>query len=249
MKTDFFYEKDKQGNYFLTTACWPEDSDKDSYIARIEDREFPVFRQSGNCYGKYSEYMKHHGCACCSLTTILAAYKKQWKNLTPEQTAGQIERRVFGDTIWKENYLRPMRRQMPVSLYGISVILNHYQIDHTYVKHFDYEKAVRQIKTCLQKKKIVIVETRRIKKHGWKIISVNDKKYAGSYHTMILLGLHPSGEVIFTDSAYRSWAGTSQRLKKARLEDMAYYMFGVKDTSDTHCYFHKRRGTGGYIII
>lgn len=249
MIAEFFYEKDTLGNFYLTSDCWPENSDTDCFTVKIEEKEFPIFRQSGDCYGKYSEYMKQHGCACCSLTTALAAFKEEFKELTPDLTAGVIEHRVFGDKVWTDNYSRRVERQMPVSLYGISVILDYYDISHKYVKHFIYEESIRQIKSHLLKKKPVIVETRRIKKRGFKIMSINDKKYAGSYHTMILLGMNKEEEVIFTDSAYRNWSGTSQRLKKARLEDMAYYMFTVKNPGDTHQYFHKRKGTGGYILM
>lgn len=247
--TEFFYEKDEQGNYYLTCDRWAEHSDTDLFTVKIEDREFPVFRQSGYCYGDYSEYMKRHGCACCSLTTVLSSMKKEFRELTPDQTITKIERTVFGKEVWKKNYSRAMVRQMPVSLYGISQILSHYGIEHHYIREFRYKESVEQIRTHLLKKKPVIVETRRIKKCEHRIMAVNDKKYAGSYHTMVLLGINKEGDVIFTDSAFRMWSGSSQRLKKASLYDMAYYMFAVKDPSDTHVYFHRRKGTGGFILL
>ena len=76
-----------------------------------------------------------------------------------------------------------------------------------------------------------------------------DKKYAGSYHTMILLGVDEEGQIVFTDSATRDWAGEQQRLKRAKLSELISYMFPQKNVGDTHLYFSRKRNTGGYILI
>ena len=81
------------------------------------------------------------------------------------------------------------------------------------------------------------------------IESFFDKKYAGSYHTMILLGVDEEGQVVFTDSATREWAGEVQRLKRADLSELISYMFPQKNTEDTHLYFSGKKNTGGYILL
>ena len=81
------------------------------------------------------------------------------------------------------------------------------------------------------------------------IVHFFDKKYAGSYHTMILLGVDEEGQVVFTDSATRDWAGEQQRLKRAKLPELISYMFPQKNVGDTHLYFSRKRNTGGYILI
>lgn len=247
------FEKDERQRYLL--CC---ENEKQAvldgaqlviHIAGMEDipeRWFPVFQQKAHNYQEYSEYMEHHGCACCSLTTILAAFGDNMDKLRPEETIRSIERSCFTDQIWENNYGKRMAKQMPVSLYGISQILRHYRIAHRYVRRLEGVDAIR---THLYRGQPIIVETSRVRKKNGMIVSINDKKYAGSYHTMILLGIGKDGEVYFTDSATRQWADSWQRLKKAPLEDMMGYMFGQRNTKDTQVYFGGRRNTGGYILI
>lgn len=46
---------------------------------------------------------------------------------------------------------------------------------------------------------------------------------------MILLGVDEEGQVVFTDSATRDWAGEQQRLKRAKLPELISYMFPQKN--------------------
>ena len=69
------------------------------------------------------------------------------------------------------------------------------------------EAAEKQMMEHLYKGKPIIIETSRMRRKGKRIVHFFDKKYAGSYHTMILLGVDEEGQVVFTDSATRDWAG------------------------------------------
>lgn len=218
-------------------------------IEEKEDRIFPVFRQAAMAYGQYSEYLKHHGCASCSLTSTLAAFVDKYRDLTPDQMIAQVESQIFGRQVWEENYRKKGPKQMPVSLYGISCILSHYGIAHKYVRNFQWEKAEKEIRNHLREGKQVIIETRKIKKKGWILYRLNDKKYAGSYHTMICLGMDQEGQVLFTDSAYRQWSGEKQRVKRAPLSDLLFYMYGKEKKGQEEVYFHSRLYTGGYILL
>lgn len=111
------------------------------------------------------------------------------------------------------------------------------------------DAAIEQIREHLYKGQPVIIETSRIRRKGRWICSFFDKKYAGSYHTMILLGIDEEGQAVFTDSATRAWAGEQQRLKRAELSELMTYMFPQKNVQDIHLYFSRRRNTGGYILI
>lgn len=213
------------------------------------ERVYPVFQQKAGVYGDYSEYMTRHGCACCSLTTALAAFVDKYKNLTPDRTISEVEKKHFPEEIYQENYRKVMARQMPVSLYGISVILKKEGVPCEYVGNFEDAAACRQIMEHLQKGNPVIIETSRMRRKGRRIVRFFDKKYAGSYHTMILLGVDEEGQVVFTDSATRDWAGEVQRLKRAELSELICYMFPQKNTEDTHVYFSSKKNTGGYILI
>lgn len=214
-----------------------------------QKRVYPVFQQKAGMYGDYSEYMTRHGCACCSLTTTLAAFVDKYKNLTPDKTISEVERKHFPEEIYEKNYRKVMARQMPVSLYGISVILKKEGIPCEYVGNFEDAAAQKQIMEHLQKGKPVIIETSRMRRKGKRIVHFFDKKYAGSYHTMILLGVDEEGQVVFTDSATRDWAGDVQRLKRAELSELICYMFSQKNVKDTHLYFSRKKNTGGYILI
>lgn len=214
-----------------------------------KEREYPIFQQKAENYGKYNEYMTHHGCACCSLTTLLAAYVPEYRNLRPDQTILQVEKKYFPKAVWQKNYSRHKARQMPVSLYGISLVLQREQIAHRYVRRFEDPDAIKEIREHLLRGRPVVIETSRMKRKNGRIVKWFDKKFAGSYHTMIILGLDKDGSALFTDSATRAWSGDQQRLKKAALEELITYMFPQKKTEDIHVYFTRRKNTGGYILV
>ena len=221
------------------------EEEKDTQPART----FRVFQQKAGTYGAYSDYMTRHGCACCSLTTLLAAYVPRYRALRPDETIARVEREHFDERVWKKNYGKHIARQMPVSLYGISRILTDCGVSHRYVGDFKDEDAVNEIRAHLRSGRPVVVETSRMKRQNGRIVRWFDKKFAGSYHTMILLGEDENGHFIFTDSATREWSGDWQRLKKAEPGDILSYMFPQKNIEDSHVYFSRRRNTGGYILM
>lgn len=248
----FVREEDVEGNKYLKAAGPLHHLADPQLNVQITDGEktdlFPVFQQKAENYGEYSEYMTRHGCACCSLTTLLAAYVPQCKNYRPEDTIARVERKLFPEE-GEKNYRKPMARQMPVSLYGISRILTHYGIGNRYVGAFEDQIAITAIRRHLLAGKVVVIETSRRKRQKGKVVRRFDKRFAGSYHTMILLGMAENGQVIFTDSATRSWSGERQRLKWAALPELIDYMFPQKNVKDTHVYFSQRKNTGGYILL
>lgn len=61
---------------------------------------------------------------------------------------------------------------------------------------------------------------------------------------MILLGVDEEGQIVFTDSATRDWAGEQQRLKRAKLPELISYMFPQKNVGDTHLYFSRKKEYG-----
>ncbi|MCD8019685.1 MAG: hypothetical protein LUF92_08950 [Clostridiales bacterium] len=212
-------------------------------------RTYPVFQQKAGDYNEYSEYMTRHGCACCSLTTLLAAYVPSYRFLRPDDTIRQVEKKVFSESVWQNNYGKPMARQMPVSLYGISCVLKDSHVAHRYMGAFEDAAAMEEIEAHLFSGKPVVIETSRMKREHGRVVRWFDKKYAGSYHTMILLGIDRDDQIIFTDSATRDWAGERQRIKWAALSDLMAYMFPQKNVADRHVYFSKRKNTGGYILV
>ncbi len=244
-------KKNAAGQYILEFQDFPETPDSDCVLCSIIDEEnkkrsYPVYRQAARMYGIWDDYLEHHGCALCSLATMLSAVRDQV--IDPAQVITSMEKEILGEDPWKKNYEKPMEKQMPVSLYGISKILEHYDIKNRYVSDFQMKRAVREMTEHLYNGKPVIIETRKIKMAGKIPVQIN-KKYAGSYHTMILLGFDAAGNVIFTDSAHRDWAGRYQRIKSATIKDVAAYMFGKTNPREFSPYFRERKYSGGYILV
>lgn len=213
-----------------------------------DPREFRVFYQKAMAYGDLGEYMSKHGCASCALTTVLRAFSSKHNGLRPDDIVKTVEPSHFKKAEWLFNYKRPMLLQMPVTLCGISKILKAEGIVNRYVKSFEDDAAVKEITAHLLKGKPVMIETSRKKREGGKIVARNDKKYAGTNHTQVLLGVTREGKVIYADSAGRPWAGSRQRLKETELSDMINYMFPQQVKSEANYYIGRKR-TGGYILI
>ena len=243
-------------NYFYLSS----DETDESLLAlpclrvRIEhpdgrSRIYPVYRQNAMIYGELSDYIKHHGCACCSLTSVLAAMRRSLSQNMPQDTITQVEKTRLPRWEYEKNYDKPLSRQMPVSLYGISQILQKESISCRLVASFDRQEAMEIIDRHLSSGNPVIFETSRIRYRNRMIVSLNDRRYAGSYHTMVMLGYDSRKRVICADSADRDWAGQRQRLKRAELSELMNYMFPQKNTEDNRVYFHKRKNNGGFILV
>lgn len=213
------------------------------------DRVYPVFQQNAMIYGEFSDYIRLHGCACCSLTSVLAAMRRSKSRFMPQDTILQEEQNLLPRWEYDKNYDKSLKKQMPVSLYGICQILQKEAIKCKYVASFRRQEALEIIDRHLRSGNPVIFEASRIRYKGNFPVSFNDQKFSGSYHTMLMLGYDKEGKVIITDSAQREWSGSWQRLKKADLSELMDYMFPQKATEHTPAYFQKRKSTGGFILV
>lgn len=233
----------------------PKDTDLDEYymdvISNTESgiRTYHIFRQYGMDYPEdYPEFIKQHGCAVCSLTTVLSAYSNKYKKYIPEETYKKLEKKVFGNNVWNANYTKNMRYQRPISLFGISTVLNYVGIPNEYIRFFQNQKAVGQIEKHLKTGNAVIIETNnQTQKDG-----VSDRKkttkWAYSKHTMVLMGMTTDGRVMVADSADYKWSGKRQRVKLAKMSELIRYMFPCKGTSYSK-YFNGVQYSGGYVLV
>lgn len=210
-------------------------------------KTYNIFAQGGSNI-PVNSYIDLHGCAVSALTTVLSAHTKKYSSLTPTKTYKTLEKKVFGTKVWKANYRKSVRKQMPVSLYGISRILKYSGIKNRYVRYFKDQKAVSEIKAHLYKGKPVIIEVNNHTQKNGKISSKYNNKWANSKHTMVLLGMTDNNKVIIADSAYRKWSGTKQRVKFAKMESLVHYMIPCKSTSYS-CYYKSSDSCGGYILV
>ena len=249
MKVSFAFETDQQGRKVLVPRSPMTGLDEWRLDVEVDGKVYPVFQQNAMKYGEYSDYMNHHGCACCSMTTMLAAWSPDCAGLTPDRTIRQVERKYFPKNVWNLNYRHILKKQMPVSLYGISTILTAKGIPNQYIGSFRREAGLEQIRNHLYSGRPVMIETSRVRYEKGRPVDLNDRKFAGSYHTMILLGIDAAGLAVMTDSATRAWAGKVQRLKWVELLEIMDYMFPQIVKWDKHLYFHRRWTSGGYILV
>ena len=206
-------------------------------------RTFRVFAQ-----GTRSAYIRRHGCAASALTCVLSGYTDKYADYTPEKTSRRLEKEVFGTAAWSSNYRKSMAAQMPVSLNGITKILNYCNVPSQYVRYFKDKQAVRDIKKHLYSGNAVIIEVNNHKQKNGKISSRYNYRWSTSKHTMVLLGMTNNGKAIVADSAYRKWSGKKQRIKFAKVEHLVKFMYSCKRSSDG-VYYDSQDTTGGYILV
>ena len=143
------FVSDKEGRKFLFPILPQDGLNEKTLNVVITDgdsqRIYPVFQQKAGIYEDYSEYMTRHGCACCSLTTALAAFVEKYADLKPNGTISEVERKHFPEEVYTENYGKVMARQMPVSLYGISLILQEEGVSCEYIGDFEDKAAEKQM--------------------------------------------------------------------------------------------------------
>ena len=215
--------------------------------SRFGKRSFHIFNQL--MWGKTPRaYVPAHGCAVCSLTTVLSGYTKKYANYTPNMTRSILEKKVFRSA-WRRNYRKSAGGQMPVTLYGISTILKKCGIRNKYVKRFSSDKKTVKILTRhLNKGEVVVIETNNHRQKNGRISGKYDPKWARSRHTMVLLGMTKQGYVIVADSANRNWAGSSQRIKLAKINDLVAHMVPHSPSGKSY-YYSGNKCYSGYILV
>lgn len=225
---------------FTSRDSLPADTDYDQVEVTINQEEgsrtYTVYRQGGtNETDLYPPYIAGHGCATCSAASIIGAYTG--RKLEPAQLVESVEKEVFGQEKWEKNYSKKFEKQMPLSLYGVSRLLDYYGVAHKYVRSFEDQEAVREITDHLKAGKPVIVL--------FSSINRNEKKHKGSvgYHTITFLGLTDEEEVIIGEP------GGSGRIRFSTVDQMIPLLFPCKDEESEACYFSGRKKSGGYILV
>ena len=239
------------GTVTTPKSSLPKNTDVDKCTVTVNGdsgaRTFRVYAQNPSTLKKRT-YISMHGCAASALTTVLSGYTKNYAKYTPAKTRKLLEKKVFGTKKWKANYNKSLSRQMPVSLYGISRVLNYCKIPSKYVRYFKDTKAVKEIENHLKTGNAVIIEVNNHKQKNGKISSAYTTKWATSKHTMALLGMTDTGKVIVADSAYRSWSGKKQRIKYTTMKELVQYMIPCKVTSKSY-YYTSVAASGGYVLV
>lgn len=210
----------------------------------VAGKTYTTFNQWTSKFKKYNKYIKYHGCAVTSLTCVLRAWSKKYRNLTPPETIARVEKKVAGTAVFNANYGKSPGRQMPITLYGIDKVLKSCHIKSAYVETFTDAGAKRDILAHLKKGKCVVVTASKRSRTG----TGRKGRWAYSYHTMVLVGVSKAGKVVVADSANRRWYKSGQRFKVASINDILNYMFPC--TSSYHAfYWNGRSACGGYVKV
>ena len=208
------------------------------------DKTYMVFNQADgkNKTKMFPHYMPAHGCAACSTAVVLTGYGHP---MTPAEVVENVERAVLGSK-WKKNYSKDHKHRMPMTLYGITKVLDHYKIANNYIRSFQDAEAMDQILDHLKTGRPVIFEVKNYDRYRKK----KSTRWANSYHTMVFLGMTDTGKVIVADPANRSSKtfGTMGRLKYVDIKEVIPYMFSCT-SSKKHCYFSSGATAGGYILV
>ena len=208
------------------------------------DKTYMVFNQADgkNKTRMFPHYMPAHGCAACSTAVVLTGYGHP---MTPAEMVENVERSVLGSK-WKNNYSKDHKHRMPMTLYGITKVLDHYKIASNYVRNFKDAEAMEEILEHLKTGRPVIFEVKNYDRYRKK----KSTRWANSYHTMVFLGLTDTGKVIVADPANRSSKtfGTMGRLKYVDIKEVIPYMFSCT-SNKKHCYFSSGSTAGGYILV
>ncbi|MCD8018575.1 MAG: Ig-like domain-containing protein [Clostridiales bacterium] len=212
-------------------------------------KTYMVYNQGGSATSNqstlFSKYMPYHGCAACTLTTVLTGYVTDFDaDLGPAYTVETIEKEVLGSS-WESNYAKYSDstdddKSMPLSLYGITKVLDYYNVSNEYVRSFSKTAAVDEITNHLETGNAVIIEVTSVG---------SDTTWTSGYHTMVLLGITDTGKAIVADSVNRSGFGDTQRIKYKTVSSLINYMFSCTNTTSTAAYFSGKASSGGYILV
>lgn len=229
----------------ITDSYTGKSTDFSILTANGTQRTYRLFKQNAHNYPRYDSYLAWHGCATCSLATVLGAYNDNYTGVLPSSVIDGVEKQYTSNKDWtREHVNRSLRGQMPLSLYGISSILKSSGIENNYVRTYTENEARRDILSHLKTGNSIIFEVRQKNNRTGK----KTKRWTNSYHTMVLLGVLTNGKVLLCDSVDRSWYNGGQRLKIVELSDVMEYMFPCTTFSES-MYYNGASSDGGYIKI
>ena len=152
---------------------------------------YTFYRQAGG-FNSYSEYMHHHGCSNCAMTSLLNAVSPDLKDYTPDRMVEEVQHEVLGSKAFWKNYKHDRKHgKMPITLYGITKIFDTYGVKYK-LPTSDEDKYEKEITEHLESGNPVIVTYARS----------GDSGIANSIHTIDLIAIDADGYVIIGDSLH-----------------------------------------------
>lgn len=130
----------------ITDSYTGKATDFSMLTATGKQRTYRLFKQNAHNYPRYDSYLAWHGCATCSLATVLGAYNDNYSGILPSSVIDGVEKQFTSNKDWtREHVNRSLRGQMPLSLYGISSILKSSGVDNNYVRTYTDSEAKHDI--------------------------------------------------------------------------------------------------------
>ena len=199
-------------------------------------------------YPKWKKYIQIHGCSTCALTGVLNATVPKYKNYTPDMVLEEVIRPVVGKASFNYNFSKPLMKQMPISLKGISKVLTANGVRNKYVYKYTQKSARKMIKKHL--------------KNGNPVIFYMSKStLTPNTHAMVMLGLDKNGRVITGDSVHRSagmWGANNRLVKFNTTKDpksttvanlVKYFTSSTNSISLVKDFYNGRAGNNAFILV
>lgn len=241
-------------NIVTEKASLPADTSADSVMVTINsyptNKTYTIWKQNAeeNIIESLPHYMPGHGCSASSLACVLSGYAGFTQ--LPRYIVENVEFNLFGSE-WVTNYSKKdtdssKDRPDPISLYGITKVLESYHVGYKLVRDFDDVSALTEIENHLKTgNPVIFIVDNESRFGGLK------NKWTSSYHCMTMLGMTDTNEVIVADTVNRSTSifGKNQRIKYAPLYELLGYMFPCTNTTSTSVYWSGKGSSGGYILV
>ena len=206
-------------NSFGTGPSW----DLDVLTGPDQHRTYRNYAQGAYDYDAHDDYLAMHGCAVCCATTIIRAWYPE-EDWTPDRVMDELESEASPED-YEKNYAKSVRRQMPLTLKGISRVFTLKDIPHTYVTEFDEKTLIEDLTGYLKDGKPIVFEAGN-----------------GGYHMLLLLGVMPNGDFVLSNSV------GMMRVNAVPPEKVKKRLFSCTK-EPVKSYFAGRKTAGGYIVV
>ena len=199
-------------------------------------------------YPKYKDYLVMHGCSTLVLTSVLNATVPKYRNFTPDMVLEEVIRPVVGKNVFRANFSKPLEKQMPIGLKGISKVLTKNGVRNKYVYKYTKKSATKEI-------------TEHLASGNPVIFYQSNSVLTPTTHAMIMLGLDDNGRVITGDTVHRpaSLWGKNNRLVKFNTTKSAksttvknvcrYFNASTSSISKVADFYNGQKGNVAYVLV
>ena len=222
---------------------------KNSKGARYDYKLY--YQKSDNLYytyPKWKDYLKIHGCSTCVLTAVLNATVPKYKNYTPDRVLEEVIRPAVGKESFNYNFRKPLMKQMPIGLKGISKVLTANGVRNKYVYKYTKASAIKTITAHLRRGNPII-------------FYMSKSTLTPNTHAMVMLGLDKNGRVITGDTVHRSaraWGANNRLIKFNNTSDAKsttvknlcrFFTSSTNSIKNVKDFYNGKQGNNAFVLI